>query len=376
MFNPARSRLCAIGSIALGLCLHGTHVQAAETADAEASVDTQASGDAETDDVAQAQGETFLVELYTPPRSKERATPVYPHTSLNDYREGWVRLEFMVDPQGKPYEIAVSESMGDRSFERASLRALEKSTFEPARVDGQPADAGHSMQYIFALEGGSNGAGAWFARTHKAALRVIAEGDREKADEKLASLERQTKLNLYEDAYLHVAKYNYYAKWGDKHQQLRALDRAVAHEFAQKHLPEELFVSCQRARFMLLIETQDYERAVQTHHMLRGFDVDESLMAGLGSVVDKLEDFRADDRAYTVPGDFGERTSWSYNLFKDEFLIRDVEGDIAEIKLRCRASYVFFRFEPDTKYKVDGGENRCHLQLVGNPGTTFTLTQL
>lgn len=265
--------------------------------------------------------------------------------------------------------------MGDRRFESAAIRALSKSTFEPARVDGQPADAGFSQQYVFMLEGGSKGASAPFVRTYKAAMRRISEGNREEADEHLASLERRTKLNLYEDAYLHVAKFSYYQKWGDKRQQLHALDRAVAHEFGEKHLPAGLFANCQRARFMLLVETGDYERAVRTYDMLRGLDLDEAVIEALQTAVDQLETLRADDRAYTVPGDFGEGTSWSYHLFKDEFSIGDVRGDIAEIKLRCWTGFVFFRFQPDVKYKVAGGRNRCQLELVGNPGTTFALTQ-
>lgn len=364
MLNPMRSRQCLIGtSFTLGFAVHGADVPVSETV-------------AETEDAVQAQVETVALDLYSPPVSKERATPVYPVQSLNENREGWVRLEFMVDPQGKAYEIAVSESMGDRRFERAAIRALEKSTFEPAKVDGEPADAGHSLQYIFALEEGSKGAGDWFVRTYRTVMRVIGEGDRDKAEEKLASLEFHTKLNLYEDAYLHIAKFNYYAKWGDKHQQLRALDRAVAHEFAERHLPQELFVNCQRVRFKLLVETHDYERAIHTYHLLRGLELDEPVLAALERVVGRLETLRADDRAYAVPGDFGDRTSWSYHLFKDEFRIQNVEGDIAEIKLRCRNAYVFFRFEPGIKYRVAGKNNRCHLQLVGNPGTTFILTQL
>ena len=100
------------------------------------------------------------------------------------------------------------------------------------------------------------------------------------------------------------------------------------------------------------------------------------MIQGLQTIVDRLETLRTHDRAYSVPGDFGEGTSWSYNLFKDEFSINAVQGDIAEIKLRRRTGYVFFRFQPDIKYKVaDDANNRCHLELVGNPGTTFSLTQ-
>ena len=381
------ARICAI---ALGLALCATDLGASET---EAEVDNGPPEPEQIPDQGKPSGanllldvvvghqdgavdvEAFPLDLYMPPRRKEMVAPVYPRLSLQEAREGWVRLEFMVDTQGNAYEISVSRSMGDRLFEAAAIRALKKSTFEPALIDGQPADAGASQQYVFALEGGSKGAGAWFVRTYKAAMRVIGEGDREKADKYLASLEERTKLNLYEDAYLHVAKYNYYAKWGDKRQQLLALDRAVAHEFAERNLPEELFANCQRARFMLLVETRDYERAVRTYYQLRGLDLEVAVMEALQTVVDKLEVLRADDRGYTVRGDFGKQTSWSYNLFKDEFSIGDVQGEIAEIKLRCWTGYVFFRFQPDVKYQVAGGRNRCHLELVGNPGTTFALTQ-
>ncbi|MCY3622741.1 MAG: energy transducer TonB [Gammaproteobacteria bacterium] len=351
------AQICAIG---LGLALCTSHIRASET---------------EVDSASEVHEEAVALDLYVPPHRKELATPVYPRQALVKNREGWVRLEFMVDPQGKAYEISVSRSMGDPLFEMAAIRALKKSTFEPARIDGQPADAGASQQYVFALEGGSKGAGAWFLRLYKHAMRAIAEGDREQAEEYVASLEKGTRLNLYEDAYLHIAKFNYYQKWGDKHQQLHALDRAVAQEFAEKNLPEELLVNCQRARFMLLVETGDYERAVRTYRMLKVMNLEEPVIEALQTVVDQLEALRADDRAYTVPGDFGENTSWSYHLFKDEFSIDAVQGDIAEIKLRCWTGYVFFRFQPDVKYKVAGGWNRCQLELVGNPGTTFALTQ-
>ncbi|MDE0192087.1 MAG: energy transducer TonB [Gammaproteobacteria bacterium] len=361
--HPAQTR-----AIALGLALVHTDVTASDPA-------IQADPAAE----AEVRTEPMPLDLYTPPQRKEQVAPEYPPRAQRNNLEGWVRLEFMVDPEGKAYEISVSRSMGHDAFESAAIRALEQSTFEPARVDGQPADAGHSQQYVFMFQGGPKSASPSFVTTYKATTRAIAKEDRDRAEEYLALLEKRTKLNLYEDAYLHVAKFRYYAKWGDKHQQLRALDRAVAHEFAEKQLPQELFVNCQRARFMLLVETKDYERAVRTYHMLRGLGLEEPVIEALQTVVDKLEALRADDRAYTVPGDFGERTSWSYNLFKDEFWIGDVKGDIAEIKLRCRTGYVFFRFQPNVKYTVaDDQDNRnlCHLELVGNPDTTFSLTQL
>jgi len=313
------------------------------------------------------------LDVYSRPHSVSRATPRYPRTALRQNKEGWVRLDFMVDTDGQPYEIVVTESVGDEVFHDAAIRALEKSQFEPARLEGKPLDAGHHLYYHFEMD--SSGARAWFVRVHRAVMKAIGDGDREKADGLLEELDSSGPLNLYEDAFLHVAKSGYYATWGNEQQQLQALDRAVGHHTAEKRLPESLYTSLQRARFLLLVRTQDFGRAMQTFETLTEYSLDEDVMAPLRVVVDDLETLRLDDRGYSVPGDFADRYTWSYHLFKDEFFIADVEGQIEEIKLRCARKYVFLRFDPEVQYAIKRDYLPCHLQLVGDPGTTFRLTQ-
>ncbi|MDE0421821.1 MAG: energy transducer TonB [Gammaproteobacteria bacterium] len=325
------------------------------------------------DDVAD--GADAALELYTLPRRSSLVEPTYPRRALTRNREGWVRLDFMVDPNGKPYEIAVTESVGDVDFHKAAVRALERSEFEPARFNGEPLDAGFALYYHFEMAG-PTGARPHFVRTYKALIRAIGSGDRDVADERLRQLDSDSVANLYEDAYLHVAKYNYHAKWGDDQQQLEALDRAVGHDTAEKRLPEPLYVSLQRARFGLLVRDRDYQRALETYETLSGYELEEPVLAALATVAGRLETLRDDDRAYSVPGDFGDRFSWSYGLFKDEFLFQDVDGEIEEIKLRCARKFIFLRFDPAIKYKTNPDYQPCHLELIGDPGTTFTLTQL
>ena len=313
------------------------------------------------------------LEVYSRPHSVSRATPKYPLTALRQNKEGWVRLDFMVDTDGQPYEIVVTESVGDEVFHDAAIRALEKSRFEPARLEGKPLDAGHHLYYHFEMD--SSGARAWFVRIHRAVMKAIGDGDREKADRLLEELDSSGPLNLYEDAFLHVAKSGYYATWGNEQQQLKALDRAVGHHTAEKRLPESLYTSLQRARFLLLVRTQDFGRAIQTFEALSEYPLDDDLLSPLRAVVDELETLRLDDRGYSVPGDFADRYTWSYHLFKDEFFLADVEGQIEEIKLRCARKYVFLRFDPEVQYAIKRDYLPCHLQLVGDPGTTFRLTQ-
>lgn len=88
-------RICAIG---LGLVLCVTGIQASET-DAESDTGGPFVGVVGLADVLE---EAVPIDLYTPPQRKELVRPVYPLHSLQENREGWVRLEFMVDPQGRP----------------------------------------------------------------------------------------------------------------------------------------------------------------------------------------------------------------------------------------------------------------------------------
>ncbi|MCY4058059.1 MAG: energy transducer TonB [Gammaproteobacteria bacterium] len=329
--------------------------------------------------------DTASLERYSPPRVLSKAAARYPRNALRKRREGWVRLHFMVDTSGRPYEIAVTDSVGDRVFQEAAVEALEESTFDPARLDGNPIDAGHSIHYNFERRRDARPR-RWFARTHKLAMRAIEAEDREEADRLLGQLssvsDRNWSIrtlgvqNLVEDAYFHVAKYAYFAKWGDQRQQLDALDRAVHHVAPGQRTPELLYVSMHRVRFQLLVETRDYQRAIETYEKLAEHPVEEAVLTPMRETVEQLETLRLDGRAYSVPGDFGDRFTWTFSLFKDEFLFEDVAGRVEEIKLRCAKKYLFHRFLPDIRYRVDQSFHPCHMQLIGDPGTTFTLTQL
>ena len=85
--------------------------------------------------------EPVPVELYTGPVRKNMEMPRYPRLAQAKGMEGWVRLDFMVGTDGKAFEIAVTDSMGNPNFRGAAIRALRKSTFEP--VQGRVCCHGH-----------------------------------------------------------------------------------------------------------------------------------------------------------------------------------------------------------------------------------------
>ncbi len=138
-------------------------VDASEAATTQATEATAPTGD-----------DPATLDLYSSPFLKNPVTPAYPRTALERNREGWVRLDFMVDPNGDPYEIAVTEWVGDPIFHNPAVRALEKSKFEPAKFGGKPLDAGHYQYYHFELADGG-GARPRFVRTYRPLMAAIGD---------------------------------------------------------------------------------------------------------------------------------------------------------------------------------------------------------
>ena len=323
-----------------------------------------------TDAAAQ---EPAPLTVYTGPQRVEGPAPVYPKSALSRGGDGWVHLNFMVDTAGKPYEIVVSDSFGHPALKEAAIRALERSTYIPAKLGDAPLDAGSSETYRFEISGRPSVSRATRTRYGRL-LRLVREDDKAEADELMAKLADTTRRNLYEDAWLNLAMFSYYEKWGTVAQQLRALNRAVAYHAESKYLPPRLFALAQLDRFRLFVRTRDYASAMSTFRILEPLDIDDQRREKLEATVQQLAALQANDSAYSVPGQVQADAHWHYNLFKDDFALQEVQGEIAELKLRCDKKFVFFRFDPQMHYRIaDSGH--CHLTVVGNPDTTFQLTQ-
>ena len=169
-------------------------------------------GDAEEDSQSSSLVETNPVQLevFTGPKAKELPSPIYPRRERRQGKEGWVQVNFMISPEGKPYEVAVTHSSGSESFERAAVKTVSKWSFDPATMNGQPIDAGANYKIKFSLEGPS-GARSSFVHSYRKLQKSISERDQESAKEELAALEPR---NLYEDAYFNLARFFYYKEWG------------------------------------------------------------------------------------------------------------------------------------------------------------------
>jgi len=69
---------------------------------------------------------------------KSYAKPVYPPRALERGIEGWVDLEFTVEPDGATSHVEVTGASHDQYFRKEAVAAVEQWKFEPRVFMNRP----------------------------------------------------------------------------------------------------------------------------------------------------------------------------------------------------------------------------------------------
>lgn len=319
-------------------------------------------------------GASIPVETFTPPAARDLGEPRYPLLNQRLGREGWVKLTFMVSPTGEPYDIAVVDAVGDERFETAAVEAAQNWVFEPATLGGQPIDAGMTYMVTFELTDNAS-ASSSFVRAFRRIMTAIQEGERAAAERGLTDLGKDD-LNLYEEANLNLAAYQYYAKWGTAAQQYGALSRATAMDKGRGFLPEDVLTSMLANRFALELQLNLYARAAETGRLLLERSPSPERKAAIEQALTQIDALAGTDQPILVAGRIDRSAHFFHLLLRPRFQFQDIDGDIAELRLHCDQDYAGFSYTPGMAYTVNGDLSDCTLRVIGTPGTTFTLVEL
>lgn len=314
--------------------------------------------------------EAIPLEVYREPEIKRNKLPQYPTSEIYQGKDGWVFVNLMVSPEGKPYELTVAESSGNKAFEKSALEAVSRWTYEPATLQGKPVDSASTVKITFRLSD-KPGASSAFITAYKAAVKAVQSKDRSAAD---AAMNTMSAQNLYEHAYAGLAEYQYAVEWGTQAEQLSALSRAIAQENQAVFLPKAAYKAALRQIFPLQINQRHFKAALKTWERLQKVEDDSDTLAPYKALVDKILILQKDEASFSVSGNL-KNSSWSHSLLKRNFHINVTSGHVAQLKLRCQRQYVSFAFDPELQYRVADGAGDCWLEVIGDPDTAFDLVQ-
>jgi TonB family protein len=173
------------------------------------------------------------IELFEAARLVDGSPPQYPADAARRGAEGWVEFNFMVDPEGKAYEIYVVDHAGDDAFIGAARKALEGMEYAPARIGGRPVDGSSRLRVEFVMEDASHGARPTFGTRYRRFMSALTEASQTEAASRLDDLEAQGILNNYEDAHLNLARYSYALKYGGPVEQMLYLKAALGESLSK-----------------------------------------------------------------------------------------------------------------------------------------------
>jgi TonB family protein len=296
---------------------------------------------------------------------------LYPRNEVADGREGWVVLTLRVDSDGRPYDPMVTGSSGNPAFEKAALQALDDMTFEPARRGGQAIDSRFSFKMKFAIDEPEKAASGGFVGAYKKFMKAIEARDKAAADSRRAQLKP---LNLYEQAFAHMGHFSYHSVWGTPAEQLDDLKAAIAGEREPTYLPKSLFTTALFTKFKLEVEASDFGSALSTAELLEPH-ADPEMRQRVEKVVGQIRALQSGSDPVRTVGITDAQGSWNSQLLRNRFSVVVNTGSIRAVRLACARKFLTFKYEPGLEYTIGAAKDRCHVQLAGEPGSTFDFIQ-
>lgn len=235
-----------------------------------------------------------------------------------------------------------------------------------------------TTRYWFALppEFRSN-ASPEFVGAYRRFERDIADGDAKRIEGSLAALERIGAENLYEYAYLGLARYHNAVRIGSELEQLAHLRQVLPLADSPEdrlYLTGNIVTELRRAQLTLELRNRFYAEAIDTFGLMEE-SADTEGVAIFKAIIDELEAVRFDDSEYTIPLDLDDQGNVGLRLFKRHFALLDGEGRLDEVELRCEKQFVAFAVERDVSYDVPTEWGECHIQIIGDARGSVDLLQ-
>jgi TonB family protein len=291
-------------------------------------------------------------------------------------REAWVDLDFVINEKGEPQDVTVVDISGSRQFGISAKKSLEKSRYKPARLNGVAVESSQSLRIYYLKYKASKGASRLFVSHFKQLIKWLGKGDLAKSKEYMAKLEELDIFNLYEDAYLNIARYNYAFATNQPYQdQLLHLSRALSGRESHRYLPNELYIGSLEAMFKLQAYLKDYSGALDTYKKLTQYDERGDVSKQYEATVVQIEDIKQQPGSYGVSAKILDTGYWRMGLHKNRFSIHELSGTLEEIRLFCSAKHVVLSVGVDQEYVVPESYGKCSVVIKGARDTRFEFRQ-
>ncbi len=301
----------------------------------------------------------------------EKPAPVFPG-GVRTGQEGWVRVDFIVTPDGRVTDPIILDSIGGVGFEQAALDALDGWRFA---TPADRAQLGNNIAEMrFEVRRGRDLATSNFLRRYRRIMTHVHNGETAEARAQLNEAIALGGWNLYEETMLALMAGRVEDQEGNSIGKLGHYRRALA-------VDDHNALTGQDRRDLLkrIFEVEhasgQYTAALATSERLRaeaGSKADlESIAPALAAIRETLES----DAALTARGRLGTACNceegkplWHYRPTRRNFEFAQADGALARFEARCDAYRLQSLIETGATYSLPADAQNCRVFVFGDAG--------
>jgi len=309
--------------------------------------------------------------------------PVYPRLAQQEYREGWVLIDFDIDQNGKVQNAAVLDSVGGNVFELAAVNSVGRWHYKPAQLDGKAVLQGRNTTYVtFAINTRTRGSTKRFADRYNDILDLITDNQIKRANVLALSAFDEWPMNLYELSKLWALRAQLALVQNDALAAESALQRATANN--GEWLSKQTYQSLLLAKVHIEIEIGQFGTAIASFRKLLALNPRQSKqLAETTAVIDSLQTIIAGGQTLATDGIIRPNTGctacdnrWSFQPAHHKFTIADISGEIQAVQMICDRARVSTAFINEIEWVIPPQFGTCRIDMLGSAETTFRVHQL
>ncbi len=302
--------------------------------------------------------------------------PAYP-SKLRRGQEGWVRVNFVISPEGKALHPIVVDSVGGAVFEQAVIDRLPEWQFEPP---GEEL-ANNTSNIRFEWYGGRDGATSNFMRSSKRVMENLIRENLEGARKDMDTVFNRGGWNLYESTMLWLIAGRVAGAEGDAAGKLESYRRALG-VGNRNALDDKGLRDLLKNLFELEMEFEQYAAAQRTLDRLRQVPGSEAMLEELGEAVVRLDQALAADsplaasaRLYSPGNADGGAPLWTYVPARRTFSFAALSGNVERFEVRCERDRLEGPVEAGKAWSLPEGASDCRVFVFGEQGAIFEFVE-
>lgn len=302
--------------------------------------------------------------------------PTYPIDAARGGQEGWVDVRFIINEQGKVVDPHVVSSTGVKSLEKEALNAIKHWRYEPATLNGQPFELSENYATLaFFLSNPTKKTSKKFYRKYKRMLKALEDNNLALSQSTFSELDSGAKWNLFENLLLLQVKYQIALHLDDRPAQYEAIKEVTAADSNEKYLDEGVFLEFLRLRFITAIQNEYYYDAYSTLVRLKEREDANDVLEQLARPSSELENYIKGDQVIVSKGKLRFGKPFSQKMYREQFSITDVKGDLSALRVRCETKTAVYSFEKDRIWQAPVDAEKCVIWVYGMEGAEFTIVE-